>query len=171
VSSTPVGTFSENSCSASSSKVYGGALYLSDCAVEITGGEFSNNIVSESTYSYGGAIYIITSGTANISNCTFESNTAYQRGGAIFTGGAGNVEIKNCNFKNNTVSNSSAKGGAIYVENTDGSVSVNECMFDGNTSPAIAKTQSSIVVTVDGEEINTSDGWDPSSTSGGGSSI
>ncbi len=163
------GTFSENSCSASSGKVYGGALYLSYCAVEITGGEFSNNIVSESTDSYGGAIYILTSSTdseaAVISNCKFESNTAYQSGGAIYTGGTGNVEIKKCNFENNTVSNSTAKGGAIYVGNSDGSVSVNECMFDGNTSPAIAKTQSSMVFTVDGEEINSGE-WDPSSTSG-----
>lgn len=163
------GTFSENSCSASSSTVYGGALYLSYCAVEITGGEFSNNIVSESTGSYGGAIYILTSSSdseaAVISNCTFESNTAYQSGGAIYTGGTGNVEIKKCNFENNTVSNSTAKGGAIYVGNSDGSVSVNECMFDGNTSPAIAKTQSSMVFTVDGEEINSGE-WDPSSTSG-----
>lgn len=160
------GTFSENSCSASSGKVYGGALYLSYCAVEITGGEFSNNIVSESTDSYGGAIYILTSSSdseaAVISNCTFESNTAYQRGGAIYSGGTGNVEIKNCNFENNNVSNDNAEGGAIYVGNTDGSVSVNECMFDGNTSPAIYNEQLETGVSVDDEIIAERSGWDPS---------
>ena len=159
------GTFTMTAGSFENNSTYinGGALYLESCETNITGGNFTgNSTTTESTSCYGGAIYIITSGTANISNCTFASNTAYQRGGAIYTGGIGNVEIKNCNFKNNTVINTTAKGGAIYVENTDGSVSVNECRFDGNTSPAIAKTQSSIVVTVDGEEINTSDGWDPS---------
>lgn len=160
------GTFSENSCSASSGKVYGGALYLSYCAVEITGGEFSNNIVSESTVSYGGAIYILTSSTdseaAVISNCTFESNTAYQRGGAIYSGGTGNVEIKNCNFENNNVSNDNAKGGAIYVGNTDGSVSVNGSTFKDNTSPVIYNEQLETGVSVDDEIIAEESVWDPS---------
>ena len=160
------GTFSENSCSASSSKVYGGALYLSYCAVEITGGKFSNNIVSESTESYGGAIYILTSSSdseaAVISNCTFESNTAYQRGGAIYSGGTGNVEIKNCNFENNNVSNDNAEGGAIYVGNTDGSVSVNGSTFKDNTSPVIYNEQLETGVSVGDEIIAEKSGWNPS---------
>ena len=164
------GTFTMTAGSFENNSTYenGGALYLDSCKTNITGGNFTgNSTTTETTSCYGGAIYILTSSSdseaAVISNCTFESNTAYQSGGAIYTAGPGNVEIKNCNFKNNTVSNSTAKGGAIYVENTDGSVSVNDCMFDGNTSPAIAKTQSSIVVTVDGEEINSKE-WDPSSS-------
>lgn len=165
------GTFNENSCNAASGYVYGGALYLVNCAVEITDGVFSSNSVSTSTDSYGGAIYILTSSSdsnpAVISGCTFISNTAYQGGGAIYSGGTGDVEIENCSFESNTVTNSTGNGGAIYVGNTDGSVSVTGCAFNRNTSPAIYNRQST-AVTVDNEQINSSNGWDPSSISGGG---
>ena len=97
------GTFENNKASiASGNSVYGGALYLSSCTVNITGGIFTNNSTipegsNTNTQFYGGAIYIIGSGTSDapaiISNCSFNSNTAYQRGGAIYTGGESYINI------------------------------------------------------------------------------
>ena len=141
----------------------GGALYLESCETNITGGNFTGNSTTTGTTScYGGAIYIITSGTANISNCTFASNTAYQRGGAIYTGNSTNVEITSCVFDKNTCTNDTGKGGAIYVINTGGSVSVNGRTFKDNTSPVIYNELLETGVFVGDEIIANGSGWDPS---------
>lgn len=139
------GTFENNKASiASGNLVYGGALFLSSCTVNITGGTFSNNIATNTgttttnTDFYGGAIYIIHSGTSNdparIFNCTFSSNSADQRGGAIYTGGTSYIDIASCSFKNNTVTNGDAQGSAVYIGNSDGNIDISYCVFSSNTA-------------------------------------
>ena len=139
------GTFENNKASiASGNSVYGGALFLSSCTVRITGGTFSNNIATNTgttttnTEFYGGAIYIIHSGTSNdparIFNCTFSSNSADQRGGAIYTGGTSYIDIASCSFKNNTVTNGDAQGSAVYIGNSDGNIDISYCVFNSNTA-------------------------------------
>ena len=139
------GTFENNKASiASGNLVYGGALFLSSCTVRITGGTFSNNIATNTgttttnTEFYGGAIYIINSGTSNdparIFNCTFSSNSADQRGGAIYTGGTSYIDIASCSFKNNTVTNGDAQGSAVYIDNSDGNIDIAYCVFSSNTA-------------------------------------
>lgn len=126
------GTFNENS-----THTEGGALYLESCsAVSITGGTFENNSVTESS-GYGGAIYILPSPTpSTIQNCTFKSNSAYQNGGAIYVTGSkanSSVTIQDCIFNDNSATNSTARGGALCVAITDGTVNVIGGSFGTNT--------------------------------------
>lgn len=126
------GTFNENSA-----HTEGGALYLESCsAVSITGGTFENNSVTESS-GYGGAIYILPSPTpSTIQNSTFKSNSAYQNGGAIYVTGSeanSSVTIQDCIFNDNSATNSTARGGALCVANTNGTVNVIGGSFGTNT--------------------------------------
>ena len=126
------GTFNENS-----THTEGGALYLESCsAVSITGGTFENNSVTESS-GYGGAIYILPSPTpSTIQNSTFKSNSAYQNGGAIYVTGSeanSSVTIQDCIFNDNSTTNSTARGGALCVANTNGTVNVIGGSFGTNT--------------------------------------
>lgn len=126
------GTFNENS-----THTEGGALYLESCsAVSITGGTFENNSVTESS-GYGGAIYILPSPTpSTIQNSTFKSNSAYQNGGAIYVTGSeanSSVTIQDCIFNDNSTTNSTARGGALCVANTKGTVNVIGGSFGTNT--------------------------------------
>ena len=94
-----------------SSFVRGNNSALNGSALEILStGSYLNirdcNFTSNTGY-YGGAIYISSSGTndspAQISNCTFKSNSAYQRGGAIYIGGTTCININDCTFNDNFV--------------------------------------------------------------------
>lgn len=137
------GTFEGNSVSVDGNTMHGGALYLTSCTVNIFYGTFTSNSATNTgttttnTEFYGGAIYVIGSGTidapAIISNCSFNSNTAYQRGGAIYTGGASYININNSNFVNNTVTNGNAQGSAVYIGNNDGNIIIEDCVFSSNT--------------------------------------
>ena len=81
-----------------------GAVYLHLGSMSITG---ENNIFSSNTATAGGgAIYI--SGSSEITNAQFESNSA-KNGGAIYNNS--NVTLTNVVFSRNTAS---ADGGAIY---------------------------------------------------------
>ena len=126
------GTFNENSA-----HTEGGALYLESCsAVSITGGTFENNSVTESS-GYGGAIYILPSPTpSTIQNSTFKSNSAYHNGGAIYVTASdanSSVTIHDCIFNDNSATNSTARGGALCVANTNGTVNVIGGSFGTNT--------------------------------------
>lgn len=126
------GTFNKNS-----THTEGGALYLESCsAVSITGGTFENNSVTKSS-GYGGAIYILPSPTpSTIQNSTFKSNSAYQNGGAIYVTGSeanSSVTIQDCIFNDNSTTNSTARGGALCVANTNGTVNVIGGSFGTNT--------------------------------------
>lgn len=124
------GSFITNSSSPTTgNQIYGGALYLESSVVSIQNARFEGNSVSASnTECYGGAIYIINSGTESvptvISNCSFTNNSAYQRGGAIYTGGTSYIEINNCTFENNSVTNSTGQRSDVYVGNTSGSTKI-----------------------------------------------
>ena len=169
------GTFENNKASiASGNSVYGGALFLSACTVNITGGTFSNNIATNTgttttnTEFYGGAIYIINSGTSNapavILNCTFSSNSADQRGGAIYTGGTSYINIANSTFKNNTVTNGDAQGTAVYIGNSDGNININDCEFSDTASDTIFTVynySTGGTHMVNGSELSQKSGYNP----------
>ena len=169
------GTFDTNKASSiDNNKVYGGALFLSKCTVNITGGTFSNNIATNTgttttnTEFYGGAIYIINSGTSDapalISNCTFSSNSAYQNGGAIYTGGTSYINIDSSNFKNNTVTNGDAQGSAVYIGNMDGNIIINNCEFSNTPSDTIFTVYNGSqggTHQVNGSELSSKSGYNP----------
>ncbi|MCQ2154542.1 MAG: hypothetical protein MJY55_01835 [Bacteroidales bacterium] len=123
-------TFDGNSATGDGNSA-GGALKLaSGGPVSVTGCEFYNN---ESKY--GGAVH---AGGANstFTNCIFGSpdngNTATgsgARGGAVrCSGDSGNHVFSNCTFS----SNEGNYGGAIFMENFSGTVTVNGGSFTAN---------------------------------------
>jgi predicted outer membrane repeat protein len=71
-----------------------------------------------------GAIYSLT-GTLDIKNSLFQSNSGSRRGGAIRAGG--DVSIKNSRF----IGNNAVDGGAIFNE---GSVTIKNSILSGNTA-------------------------------------
>lgn len=131
------GSFITNSASPTTgNQIYGGALYLESSVVSIQNARFEGNSVSASnTECYGGAIYIINSGTESvptvISNCSFTNNSAYQRGGAIYTGGESYIEINNCSFENNSITSSTGEESDVYVGNTSGSTKIDGTQVTG----------------------------------------
>lgn len=93
----------------------GGALYVGDATSLILAGRFTGN--------YTSTPYITTIGTQNLVN----SSATYSQGGAVYASAtAGQLQVRG-NLDNNPpthfISNSSARGGAIYVAaNNDGAV-------------------------------------------------
>ena len=88
---------------------------------------FSNN----STAGSGGALWVVNTGTVNLSNCSFSSNSA-NHGGAINV--AGTLIANNCTFTENTAKQ---HGGAIVT--SGGSVRLNQCVFTDNQSSGGSK--------------------------------
>ena len=106
-------TFCDNSCDGSND---GGAIRFFDSKkIEILDSEFYGN----NTLDDGGAIYILL-GEAFINNCDFVSNytdsnaSSSYLGGAIFGSTSTGIDIENSNF----YFNSSASGGAVYINST-----------------------------------------------------
>jgi len=108
---------------------------VTDCV--ITGNSYPNN----THYAYGGGIYIQSSSSPEITNCTISNNEVistsyndYSYGGGVYCGSSSNVTFTNCRFLNNTVqidSRYSANGGGIYCDNNS-NVTLNNCVVSGN---------------------------------------
>ncbi len=123
---------------------YGGALYLNDVNLTISGGNISN---SRSVY-FGGAVYL--AGNYNLTvtdGATFEANSTDRRGGAIYMAANTNsftYLVKNATFKDNYIDGERfaygnwqayAYGGAGIYSVADGVKSellVQNSVFDGN---------------------------------------
>ena len=85
-------------------------------------------IINVRTDSNGGAVYFYSSGT--VSNCNFVNNTAKYLGGAVYFSSSGSAHVvESCNFVNNNAPGGT--GGAIGFE---GSGTVSNCNFTGNTA-------------------------------------
>src|SRR5262245_40532757 len=103
--------------------VDGGAIVNSAEILTLQGMEFVNN--KATTMGSGGAVWSA-SGTLNVLQCTFDSNSATMgNGGAIFSDGD-DALIENCTFTNNL---SAGSGGAITLPTTGG----NGMTLRGNT--------------------------------------
>ncbi len=143
------GSYTNNKAVSGSSFAAGGAIYNSNSIGSISG-IFSNNevktdgtstqsLASSAISSSGGAIHNQGS-IVSIKDSSFENNKATggaAKGGAIFSSEAGRSsgaigEIVNSSFKNNVVTNTHtntgdrylAKGGAIYYESSDPSLTI-----------------------------------------------
>jgi predicted outer membrane repeat protein len=110
----------------------GAILFNSDAkTLAVTNSRFTGNYVpgvSSGQMYGGGAIYISTISTANISDCVFEKNTA-SNGGAICN--YGTATIDNCIFKKNKASEGGAicNGNLINISNSP--FLQNEAVNDG----------------------------------------
>lgn len=95
----------------------GGAIYNSG-SIDSIGATFSNN---NSNYQYGGGGAIYNSKSINKIAADFEGNTAAGKGGAIYNASSASIGEISGKFASNTAT--SGNGGAIYNDNTIGSIS------------------------------------------------
>jgi len=108
-----------------------GAVYVNGSATSVTfknSGSPCNRVASAN---YGGG-YKINGSTVVFDNCSINNNivSAIQGGGVLIVGNTSNVTINNTTFDENEA----AAGGAICIQN--GTLSVNNCCFNGNTTNA-----------------------------------
>lgn len=124
------GTFEMTAGIVSNNSSYssGGAIYVDNSTVTISGGTFDMNEASnkDKEYVHGGALYLASCSTVNITGATFnnnfatnpETNSSYIQfhGGAIYIINSGTndipARISNCSFNSNTAYQ---RGGAIYT--------------------------------------------------------
>lgn len=121
----------------------GGAIAIGSSALlqqygslNISGSSFQNNETTISNAGHGGAIFVITSSSddVTISNSTFEGNTAYVSGGAIYIDGTDQILIELSTFLDNAASSAASYnhfGGAIFI-NDSSDVEVSNSIFCGN---------------------------------------
>jgi predicted outer membrane repeat protein len=102
----------------------GGAVAGDDAPLSVTGTNFTDNTASEDD---GGAI--ISSGPLTVTGGTYDGNSAYGDGGAITTGGAATID--GATFTDNT---SGGLGGALALLGSDSS-SVDDLTLSGNIGP------------------------------------
>lgn len=108
-----------------------GAVYISGASTSVSiknSGSPCNRVASAN---YGGG-YKIDGATVLFDNCSINNNvvSAIQGGGILIIGNTANVTINNTTFDDNEA----AAGGAICIQN--GTLSVNNCCFNGNTTNA-----------------------------------
>ncbi|WP_304036938.1 choice-of-anchor Q domain-containing protein [Mesonia mobilis] len=124
-------------------EVDGGAIYITNADLFINDCEFNDN-TANGTSGSGGAIFVDTGATINVTSSIFYNNIANRAGGAIEdNSGAGlSIEISNTDFEMNNAGVSPAtaapgNGGAIHItgagdiEITDGSFEDNMAASEG----------------------------------------
>ena len=132
----------------------GGAIYAFPGALHISNTNFYNNTANDG----GGAIYKGSNSssdvTNNITDCIFYGNSVTgipggpdgNGGGAIglYMPSNNDLPITRCKFVNNSTVSSAHPGGAIYLYNFNttnfNSVSLDQCLFFGNTSQGSSTT-------------------------------
>ena len=107
-----------------SSGASGGALSVLHRLVAL-GVRFEHNSAER-----GGAITVSSLGKAEISNCTFVSNSAHEDGGAIE--GYGNLKIVKTEFVSNSAGYDSYYGGQGGALRVNGEIELRECIFKSN---------------------------------------
>ena len=105
-------------------------------AVTIQNSYFENNVAQSSQYAYGGAVFIQTSDSDNVSitDTIFDSNTADASGGGLYINTADIVTLTRNRFWNNEASSAASydrNGGGIRIESAE-QVLLNNSIFCGN---------------------------------------
>ena len=114
------------------SSTSGGAIYLTESTITLTGSHFVEN----SSTVNGGAVYLIASSKLlSMSECEFTSNTAVGHGGAMYISASTVDVISASTFTGNTTTGNTAdsNGGAIYLYKSE-VTSMEGGSFDSNIS-------------------------------------
>lgn len=106
----------------------GGAIFASDSGTTITIGQntqFLTNNAGDNfhTRSEGGAILVENGATVSISDANFIGNSSMNQGGAIAEINGGLLNVSGTFFLENQVVDNGAGGGAVFMQNTRGTLS------------------------------------------------
>ena len=107
----------------------GGLAASGSVKLSISGVTFSGN--GNTGNGGGGAMYLTTTESVLVENCTFTGNTAGKYGGAIYMGSNCKVELKNLTISGN---NAGTGGGGIATSGSGHQVLIHNCTITGNTS-------------------------------------
>ena len=114
----------------------GGAIYLEQSNITMTGCHFENNAATGTSSSDGGAFYLNNRCLAVLTGCTFSGNTADRDAGAIYLDGVSSdpesLTMTDCEISNNTAG---GDGGGMFADFYAILVMEN-CTVDGNTATA-----------------------------------
>ncbi|MBX7076905.1 MAG: hypothetical protein K1X33_06280 [Methanobacteriaceae archaeon] len=120
--------------------VYGDSTYSDYAGCAITNSIFRNNIASNVSGGFGGAVYV--AGYCNITGSTLENNSASDEGGAIFIYDKGIAKI-NYNIIYNNNANVSK---AIYLDNNNSNYNYN---WWGSNTPFTGEDYGNLVASYD----------------------
>ena len=102
-----------------------------------SGNKTDANITSNGNY---GGVFFVLSGLLRVQSCTFENNEAV-RGGTITVLGQGRLRVSGTESLPTVFrGNNADTGGALYVENTLGEVSLSHARFENNTATRAQST-------------------------------
>lgn len=133
----------------------GGAIHMDPGTVNVNGGTFSDNNVSQETEAdgQGGAIYNM-GGTLNVTDATFTGNSAYD-GGAVYS----ESTDTSATLDHNTFSSNEAEyGGAIYGDDgydADYAVAIGQGLFRSNNAEYGGAIYNEYNLTVNGNTLFT----------------
>ncbi len=117
-----------------SSVTFGGAIAGHESDLTITNSSFTSNSVSGGSNPYGGAIYISLNTNPVVTNCTFTGNTSSHSGGAVMLNNPTSASVTGCEFYNNSAEAGGALSGQWDASSSKPSVTIEECLFQGNVS-------------------------------------
>ena len=125
--------------SASPSQKYG--------SLTVSGSSFQNNTTALSASAYGGALFVVTSSSDDVSitNSTFEGNTSFVSGGAIYIDGTDETMISLSSFIENEGDSAASYdhfGGGVFV-NDASTVELNNTLFCGNSVNQFSSAEAS----------------------------
>lgn len=145
----------------------GGGLKIGTSTVTVTNCTFRSCLASK-----GGAIAVVSGTSPSISRCTFTSNNSIDQGGAVYVEASSAPVFSNCYFNGNSSSSLTLKGGtiasvsssprivnstivystaaisdgtSIYLENSSGSILVNNVVWGGSNHISLNGTSSSVL--------------------------
>lgn len=111
---------------------YGGALYTTTGVNNVYSCTLSNNTTRPSGGN-GGAIFIGTQNSLNVTNSTLSNNSASTYGGAIQN--LGTLQVSNSTLSGNTVAASNGLGGGIFQDPSSGNTNIKSSIVAWNTAP------------------------------------
>lgn len=116
----------------------GGAIYIYEGALEVSGCQFINNQAGVASAGSGGAIWAY-SNSPRLTGSLFENNRAGSLGGAIELENTPDTLISACTFRNNAITGTALEraGGAVAVHRQETlpamTITVEKCLFETNT--------------------------------------
>jgi parallel beta-helix repeat protein len=111
------------------SPAFGGGVHINTSSLSIDNCVIHNNIAA-----WGGGIFVNSSVSPSISNCTFYLNTATEGGGGMYFWDSSNSLVTNCIVYRNSVTGFSYGGGGIFIGPYSGNLKIINCVIANNNA-------------------------------------